>query len=392
MSVVDDLGLLDTALEETEGWLNRFVVFPNEHGSTAVALWVAYTHVAEQFDVAPYLLITAAEIESGKTRIMEVAAPLCDAPMFSSSMTPAVLFRTIDRDHPTLFLDEADNIWAGRRDDKASELVALLNAGHRRGVKAQRMGGRNRTELEEFDVFGPKAIAGAFPDVGNIPEALRSRSIHLRMQRKLPGESVARWTRQTRQQTVEWVEGLADRLAKYGNEAEPWSYTVRPIPDLSDRDFDIWEPLLAIAHAAGGDWPAKAHDAAIALCAPDPSQATPLRILVLRDLAELWDGDAAYMFTGDILEGLHALEDRQWSDFYGSPLTAHRLAKFLTAYGIESKPAGESRRRGYYRQDLDDAWRRYAPETVTASEETTGDETSETFETLFDSEGEVVVI
>ena len=178
----DDLADLLGAVEE---WLRRFIIFPNDHGPIAVALWVAFTHVVDAFDVAPYLLITAPEIESGKTKLMEVAAPLCHRPMFSSSMTPAVLFRTIDRDHPTLLLDEADNIWTGRKDDKATELVALLNAGHRRGVPARRMGGSGKTTLQEFDVFGPKAIAGAFPEVGNIPESLRSRAVHLRMQRKL---------------------------------------------------------------------------------------------------------------------------------------------------------------------------------------------------------------
>ena len=351
-------------LEQVETWLRKFVVFPTDHGSVAVTLWVACTHIVDQLDVAPYLLITAPEIESGKTRVMEIAATLSHKPMFSSSMTPAVLFRTIDRDHPTLFLDEADNIWTGRRDDKASELVALLNAGHRRGVKAQRMGGAGKTTLMEFDVFGPKAIAGAFPNMGDIPEALRSRSIHLRMKRKLPGETVDRWTRQSRERHKGFVEEYTIRLADTLTGLDIAGVNIDPLDELSDRDFDVWEPLLAVARLAGGRWPTFALDAAISLCSPDPTQAIPLRMQLLRDLRELWVGTDAFMFTQEILEHLHKMPERNWGDFYGSPFTAHKLGRYLGSYGVESKfETGEERRKGYYRQDLDDLWARYAPET-----------------------------
>jgi len=358
-------GLLDAVVQH----LRRFVVFP-PHGAVAVALWVAFTHAVDQFDTSPYLLVTAPEIESGKTRVLEVAAPLCRAPMFSSSMTPAVLFRTIDRDHPTMFIDEADMTWTGRKDDKATELVALLNAGHRRGPKAQRMGGPGKTTLMEFDVFCPKAIAGAFPNLGDIPEALRSRSIHLRMARKLPSERVDRWTRQTREASAEAISNLRDGLAATVPSTKPALVHVDPVEDIGDRDFDVWEPLLQIAHSAGGDWPALALDAALALCAADASQAVPLRIVMLRDLREIWDGTEAHMLTAALLERLHRLDDRPWGNYYGSPLSAHRLGQMLAAYGVSSKfEPGPKRRKGYYRRDLEDLWRRYTvPESSQTSQ------------------------
>ena len=356
-------------LEHVETWLLEYVVFPNDQGSVAMTLWIACTHIADQLDVAPYLLTTSAEIESGKTRAMEIAATLSHNPLFSSSMTPAVLFRTIDRDHPTLFLDEADNIWTGRRDDKAAELVALLNAGHRRGVKAHRMGGANKTQLLEFDVFGPKAIAGAFPDVGKIPEALRSRSIHLRMHRKLPEEKVSRWTRQTRERHKGFVDDLRTRLAETLKKLDVTGVSIDPLDELSDRDFDVWEPLLVVARLAGGRWPTAAQDAAISLCSPDPTQSIPLRIQMLRDLRELWEGTDAFMFTKEILDRLHEMPERNWGDFYGSPLTAHKLGRYLGAYGTESKfESGEGRRKGYYRQDLEGLWARYVSETSQTSQ------------------------
>jgi uncharacterized protein DUF3631 len=37
--------------------------------------------------------------------------------------------------------------------------------------------------------------------------------------------------------------------------------------DLNDRAADIWEPLLALAELAGGDWPERARAAAVGLTA-----------------------------------------------------------------------------------------------------------------------------
>ena len=218
-------------------------------------------------------------------------------------------------------------------------------------------------------MFGPKAIAGAFPDVGKIPEALRSRSIHLRMKRKLPEETVSRWTRQTRERHKEFVEELRTRLAETLTELDVTGVSIDPVDELSDRDFDVWEPLLVVARLAGGRWPTAALDAAILLCSPDPTQAIPLRIQMLRDLRELWEGTDAFMFTKEILDCLHEMPERNWGDFYGSPLTAHKLGRYLGSYGVESKfESGRGRRKGYYRQDLDDLRARYAPETSQTSQ------------------------
>lgn len=355
--------VLARLLSDVQAHLERFVVFPNSHGSLAVTLWIATSHIVDTLDVAPYLLVTAPEIESGKTRLIEVTAPLVPKPMFSSSMTPAVLFRTIDELQPTLFLDEADNVWSKHGDEKNQELVALLNAGHRRGIPARRMGGPGKTTLQEFDVFCMKCVAGAFPDVSKIPEALRSRSIHLRMQRKLPGENVTRWTRQAREVWLPQLGELRDELADILETVHPVDVRIDPPDELGDRDFDVWEPLLQVAHRAGQLWFEAAIDAAIAMSRPEGMQTTPPRLLVLRDVRDVWNGES-FMLTSDILKALHELEERPWSDYYGKPLSAHKLARFLSSYDIESRyEPGEKRRKGYYRQDLEDLWLRYSSES-----------------------------
>ena len=59
-----------------------------------------------------------------------------------------------------------------------------------------------------------------------------------------------------RRRAVRWV---AD------NRAALRSLEVDTPKDLSDRAADNWRPLITIATAAGGDWPERAHKAALVL-------------------------------------------------------------------------------------------------------------------------------
>ncbi len=104
----------------------------------------------------------------------------------------------------------------------------------------------------------------------------------------------------------------AEAEAETVEEAEPAKVLIDPFEALSDRDFDIWEPLLQIAAKAGGRWPKEARAAALAFCAPDALQAIPLRIQVLGDLGELWEGSEPFMLTADILDRLHEMKERPW--------------------------------------------------------------------------------
>src|SRR5438034_7542742 len=51
-------------------------------------------------------------------------------------------------------------------------------------------------------------------------------------------------------------------------------------PALNDRAADIWEPLLALADLAGGDWPELARQAAIGLSAT-AQESNPIASLLL---------------------------------------------------------------------------------------------------------------
>jgi len=155
------------------------------------------------------------------------------------------------------------------------------------------------------------------------------------------------------------------------------------MPDgVEDRDADVWEALLAVADAAGGDWPVRARAAAVALVAESKESTPSLGIRLLADLRTVF-GDRDGVSTADIVAALQELTEAPWAELVaGKPINARGLSKRLTAYGVKPKVIriGNGTARGYTRADLADAWTRYLPplppiESVTSvTNETPGPE------------------
>jgi hypothetical protein len=148
-------------------------------------------------------------------------------------------------------------------------------------------------------------------------------------------------------------------------------------PGITDRAADVWEPLVAIGDAAGGDWPIRARNAAVVLngerLVADPSFG--VRLLV--DIRSAFDEDGADRLTStDLVTRLCAGEETPWGDLRGKALDPRGLARRLKPYGIRpgQHRFGHDTGKGYLRSDFTDAWNRYLPPAQ-------GGETTETSET-----------
>lgn len=342
-----------SVLEDACRFVRRFVVL-DDWQADATALYVAHTHVHDAFGVTPYLAITSAEKRSGKTRLLEVIELLVREPLQTANISDAALFRVVDDRAPTLLMDEVDAVFKAR---EREELRGLLNAGYRRGAKSHRMGGANNRTLDEFSVFCPKAFAG----IGDcLPDTLTDRAIPIRLKRRTRNELVERF----RLRDVE-PEGsaLRDRLADWLEPRHEYLAASRPaLPDeLDDRAQDVWEPLLAIAEIAGGDWQARARAAALALSTGDERDDDSITTAVLRDIHTFFSGSGQdRVRTGDLLAYLHGIEENPWGDWYGRPLSAHSLSRLLRPYRIKTLPVrveGETVR-GYKAEQFADAFAR----------------------------------
>jgi hypothetical protein len=242
---VEGAALLDEVYEHIVRFVNLTAM-----QAIIVALWVVHTHTFEAADATPYLAITSAEKRSGKSRLLEVLNLLVAIAWFTGGVSAAALYRKIDRDSPTLLLDESDAAFNGDK-EYAEVLRGILNTGHRRGgahdccVKED-----GNITIRAFSTFCPKAIAG----IGKLPDTVADRSIPFHMKRKTRGEKVERW----RKRNVEpEALRLRERLEAWGVQNIEKLRGARPaLPDaLSDRQQDGAEPLLAIADLAGGRWP-----------------------------------------------------------------------------------------------------------------------------------------
>jgi hypothetical protein len=338
-------------LDDLRSFVCRFVAFPEPEQADAVALWIAHSHAVDAFDCTPRLSIQSAEKRSGKTRLMDLCAVLARNSISTASITSASLFRLVEAGPVTLLIDEIDTVFSAKGSG-AEDLRGLLNAGYLRGgsvTRAARRGGG----VEHFSVFCPVALAG----IGEPPDTVADRSISIRMKRRSDGEPVERFRRREiepqanvlRQRITAWSEEHLDTFA-----------VLRPdIPaELGDRAADCWEPLLAIADLAGGDWFERVRHAAVRLSAiPDEVALSPgVRLLeAIRTVLE--SKREAQIGSSELVRAISESETWPTRD----AIDVRELAGRLRTYDIQPRLLrhGNEVFRGYRCEDFADAFLRY---------------------------------
>jgi hypothetical protein len=351
------------ALDAVEAQLRRYVAL-GEAQYVVVTLWIAHAHALDATSTTVYVHVTSVEAESGKSRLLEVTESLVPRPMYAASMTPAVLFRAVQKLKPTLLFDEVDNLL---RDKEAkSELLGLLNAGYRRGALAYRIGGGNRDELQSFETFSAKAIAG----LDDLVATLASRCLRIEMQRRRVDEQV---------EDFFWEEAHAE-AAPIRDDLAAWAArnieTLRSAkPDrlgVRDRLEEGCRLLLAIAELCGERWRTRAREALLELAGASIGVAMSERTQLLADVRDVFAdaGDPAELTTAALLDGLLALDESPWRSWWGverdgevrpSKGAARKLSTHLRGFKAASHSVGEKRNKGYRRRDFEDAWKRYLP-------------------------------
>lgn len=254
--------------------VSRYLVLPPA-AADAVALWVLHTHCHDAADHAPVLAITSPEKRCGKTTLLHVITAVVPVPLSTANISAAAVFRAVERWRPTLLIDEADTFLCGDDDT----LRGVLNSGHCRASAFVIRTVGDDHEPRRFSTWSPKVIAA----IGSLPGALADRSIDIRLQRARPGDKrqryrpchVAPHTDELYRRAARWA---ADHLAGLAD-ADPG------LPEaLHDRAQDNWRALIAIADAAGGEWPERARAAALALSGADATEDKSRGVMLLSDI------------------------------------------------------------------------------------------------------------
>jgi hypothetical protein len=365
-SVLDDLDAAPLRgaplLGALEVFLARFVAYPTEHALVAHVLWIVHTHLMDVWESTPRIAFLSPEPGSGKTRALEVTEPFVPRPVHAVNTSPAYLFRKVSDEAgpPTILYDEIDTVFGPKAKD-AEDIRGMLNAGHRKGAAAGRCVVRGKIiETEEL----PAYCAVAFAGLNDMPDTIMSRSLVVRMQRRKPGETVDPWrSRINAPEALPLAEALQAWAASiHDTVADPWP--TMP-PEVTDRNADVWEPLIAVADAAGGPWPSRARVAAVTAVTDSRAAAQPsLGLILLADLQSIFTASSTDRIdTAHLLTALHNVEESPWADLRGKPLDARGLAGRLKRYGISPavQRQGETVARGYQRGDFTEAFARYLP-------------------------------
>lgn len=350
-------------LDELHTALTRYVIFPAPWAADAVVLYIAATHAQTAWEHATRLVVKSPIKRCGKTRLQEVARETVHNALPTTNISPAALARSIGEDDPpTLILDEADTVW-GKKDQRsegAEDLRGILNSGHSRGWPYVRWDATAR-KRELCPTFAMAIIGG----IGDMPDTLEDRAVVISMRRRAPAERVAQW--RTRR-AVPALRDLRDRIHEWVVSQHETLLCAEPELPAEDRAADVWEPLVAIADAAGGSWPARARAACRASAGDvEIEEADTAGERLLADLKDIYQ-EAHFLYTATILNRLTKIEDAPWSEWSRgpngrAPINARGLAGLLKPYKIRPRDGREGgtgdQKKGYYLVDLADAFARY---------------------------------
>jgi hypothetical protein len=338
------------------------------HQFVAVSLWIAHTFVYQRFTVTPRLMVTSPVRGCGKTTLLDLLEAMCARPLKSDSITAASIYHAVDREHPTLLIDEADNLGLAFN----GALRAVLNSGHRRGGKVTRY---HSGQARSFATFAPVAVAA----IGTLPLPVMHRSIVIHMERR-DGRRQLTWLDKEDPDTKADLNVAYRMMLSWARDAELTSGPPMPAP-LRDRQADNWRPLIAIADAFGADWARRARDAALLWARQHQDE--DAAVILLGHIRDIFDARGVDRLPSKtMVDHLTAADDAPWSEWRGidgnqqpRKLSPGELAKLLEPFQIRPQTirtfaaaAGRPTLKGYYRAQFEAAWRAYCKDNVTPSQ------------------------
>jgi hypothetical protein len=327
------------------------VILPNG-AAEAITLWIMLTYCHDAFNVLPLLGIISPEKRCGKTTLIEILQGLTNKGLTASSITPAAIFRTVEKYAPTLLIDEADTFLKGN-----DELRGVINSGHTRTTAfVIRVEGDNHDPVK-FSTWGPKAIGM----IGKLPDTIEDRSIVISLSRKMPSETVIKTgldfflkSSEIRSRCRRWADDQIEQLK---------SLTTAVPSSGNDRADDNWMPLFAIANIIGGGWPEKVKSSMAKMVSCGDNDTIGSKLLAdIRDIFEVRSVDR--IFSKDLIEALKELTESPWSDWNnGKGLTTNGLSRLLKPFGVQPKTVriDADRYKGYTLKSFQDAFNRYIP-------------------------------
>jgi hypothetical protein len=344
----------ESVLDESMAFLKRFVHFRHDAYAIVATVWAASTWALAANRIAGRLAVLGAEPGCGKTHTLEMLAHLVDKPRMELDPTGPTVATVIALEQPTIMIDETDTIFGKSGSNNAKvQLRAILNSGYKRGATLTRKSGKS---YESIPVFGHVAFGG----MGNLPDTLMSRSFAIRMEKRKPTDPAIEAYRPRIHEAVGKATGAA--MGEWVKSKLVYLVNAWPeVPDgLVNRAEEIALPLLAIADAAGGHWPADTRDAIRRVLLDESNSVGPSPAdTLLTDIRDVWPPDRTRISTQELTFLLFQVESSPWRLVWDPIAASRELAALLATKGVSPRKVdlgGGKKLQGYRKEDFALAW------------------------------------
>jgi len=226
---------------------SKYLDLPPETAAGTVAMltaWAMLTYVFQVFDAVPYIAV-GGPAGSGKSRVFELLAQVVLRPLSTSNVSNPALFRSLHAFGGVALLDEAERLRESRSPE-VQELLSSLLSGYKRGGCATRCeaAGDGQFVMRHFNVYGPKALAC----INELPPTLATRCLAVPMFRSPPGSPKPKLRVEADAQQWQVLRDALHILAmEHGSEWLSLPARQDVVPEMSGRNFELWQPLLSIA-------------------------------------------------------------------------------------------------------------------------------------------------
>lgn len=337
-------------IEHIESLLLQHIIMPKD-SRLALAVWIVASYCYDSFRIFPRIVIHSPEKRCGKTTTMEIVQSLVCKGILASNVSPAAVFRLIEKCQPTLIIDEADSFL---KDNE--QLRGIINSSHTKsGSFVIRCEGDNN-EPKKYSTWAPIVMGG----IKRVADTIEDRSLIVELQRKMPDEKVQRLPVdlnaievETRRKLIRWRE-------LYGNLLRSSKPTLPQVGN--DRAEDNWFPLFAVAEKASPGIRERLNAAFITMESKEKSET--MGTLLLNDIRKVFaDRNVERLWTAGLIRDLVDIEERPWESWKGG-FTSRVLGNMLKDFNVRSRDIrmNGAVKKGYQLADFSDPFDRYLSE------------------------------
>ena len=230
--------------ERIRGFFAKYLDYPEPLYYDFISLWCMGTYLFMGFESYPYVYLSGTK-RTGKTRTIEIAAPLCFNSVMSASMTDAAMYRSTENDRCTIFHDEAAKYCRKNKND-LSERLEIFNSGYKRSGSVRRCVGDDSIPTD-FSTYSPKLLAS----IEGLEQTSADRTITLHLLRAK--DEVPKFSHRREEAAFqEMRNGLYVLALKYHTEVAKIYSGLEMVKGLKDREDELWSPIFALAEFIDG--------------------------------------------------------------------------------------------------------------------------------------------